>query len=460
MVSIEPRALNLEFDRGSLVLTGWPAHQGSQLPPFMRWDDRVGAFRCHAIHYRALVRHCTLEGPEIEDRAADYPRLALSAAALPELHPYQRESLAAWRRGKRGMVELPTGSGKTVVGMHAIAEVQRGTLVLVPTLDLAAQWCAVLEKGLGAAPGMIGGGCFDVEPLTVCTYASAFRHGERLGARFGLVIFDECHHLAGSGYAGIAETLIAPYRLGISATLDRPGGGESLQRSIGPLVYHKGIRELSGEYLAGYEVRVLHAELKPEERKAYLAARGLYLDFARGLGSSVASPEGWRRFIFAASRGEEGRAALDAYYRQRRIAFAAEDKLRIAAELLTRHRGQRVLIFTNDNATAYEVSRRFLLPIITHQTPMAERREIMARLQDGRWPAVVTSKVLNEGVDVPAAAVAVILSGTASVREHVQRLGRVLRKREGKRAVLYEILTRGTGEESISERRRRHDAYR
>jgi superfamily II DNA or RNA helicase len=119
-----------------------------------------------------------------------------------------------------------------------------------------------------------------------------------------------------------------------------------------------------------------------------------------------------------------------------------------------------VLIFTNDNRTAYEVSRRFLLPIITHQTRTAERRAILENFRNGIWPYLVTSRVLNEGVDVPAANIAVILSGTASVREHVQRLGRILRKAPGKEAVLYEVLSRTTGETYVSQRRRQHDAYR
>ena len=119
-----------------------------------------------------------------------------------------------------------------------------------------------------------------------------------------------------------------------------------------------------------------------------------------------------------------------------------------------------MLIFTNDNAMAYEIARRFLLPIITHQTRLAERRAILENFRTAVWPFLVTSRVLNEGVDVPAAGVAIVLSGNASVREHVQRLGRILRKQEGKQAVLYEVLTRRTAEESTSLRRRRHDAYR
>ena len=106
------------------------------------------------------------------------------------------------------------------------------------------------------------------------------------------------------------------------------------------------------------------------------------------------------------------------------------------------------------------MSTRFLVPVITHQTKVTERSAILGGLRDGRYHAVVTSKVLNEGVDVPEANVAVVLSGSGSVREHVQRLGRILRKREGKRAVLYELVTTRTTEALTSERRREHDAYR
>ena len=118
------------------------------------------------------------------------------------------------------------------------------------------------------------------------------------------------------------------------------------------------------------------------------------------------------------------------------------------------------LAFTEDNATAYDISRRFLVPAITHQTRVTERSEILEGLASGRYRAVVTSKVLNEGVDVPDANVAIIVSGSGSVREHVQRLGRVLRKVGDKRAVLYELVTADTHETFTSERRREHSAYR
>src|SRR5262249_55182920 len=145
---------------------------------------------------------------------------------------------------------------------------------------------------------------------------------------------------------------------------------------------------------------------------------------------------------------------------QKRLAQAAPAKLHLLEKLLDRHRGDRALIFTYDNATVYQIARRFLIPAITHQTKTKERREILLRFHSGEYPILVTSQVLNEGVNVPAANVGIVLSGTGSVREHVQRLGRLLRKYGDKQAVLYEVVARGTAEEFTSERRRQHHAYR
>ena len=160
------------------------------------------------------------------------------------------------------------------------------------------------------------------------------------------------------------------------------------------------------------------------------------------------------------SRSPEGRRAFLAYREQKQISLASRGKVMVLEGLIRQHAKNRVLIFTNDNDTVYTISRTFLIPAITHQTDIKERKELLDRFNAGQYPALVTSRVLNEGVNIPAANVAIILSGTASVREHVQRLGRILRRQENKRAVLYEVITRGTVEEHQSGRRREHDAYR
>ncbi|HEV8244596.1 MAG TPA: helicase-related protein, partial [Polyangiaceae bacterium] len=154
-----------------------------------------------------------------------------------------------------------------------------------------------------------------------------------------------------------------------------------------------------------------------------------------------------------------GQRAMRSYRRQRELALTSSAKLEYLEHLLSLHSKQRSLVFTQDNATAYAVSRRFLIPVITHQTKVKERSEILEKLASGVYKAVATSKVLNEGVDVPDASVAIVLSGSGSVREHVQRLGRVLRRQGDKRAILYELVSSRTNESGTSERRREHSAY-
>ena len=128
-------------------------------------------------------------------------------------------------------------------------------------------------------------------------------------------------------------------------------------------------------------------------------------------------------------------------------------------DLLVRHANDRVLIFTADNATVYEIARRYLIPAMTNQTKPKERKAILANFHSGAFNAVVTCQVLNEGVDVPAAGVGVVLSGTGSATENVQRLGRILRKYGDKQAVLYEVIAKNTAEEFVSDRRRQHRAF-
>jgi superfamily II DNA or RNA helicase len=400
----------------------------------------------------------------VDDRARGYGELTLGARVVREPRPYQAEALAAWRAQQgRGVVVLPTGAGKTWVACLAIDDKRRSTLVVAPTLDLVRQWYDVLRTTFGVPVGVIGGGEYDVRSLTVTTYDSAHLHMEHLGDRFGLVVFDECHHLPGPAYALAARACVAPFRLGLTATPERADGRHAdLDELVGPIVYRKDIVDLShaGGYLAPYDTVRLTVELGPEDRRAHDEARGIYRDFVARNGIRMSSPSGWSDFVIRAARSEDGRRAMAAYRRQRDIAFAAPAKLDYVGLLLDRHRDDRTLLFTQDNATAYEISRRFLVPIITHETRVRERSEIIAGLADGGYGAIVTSKVLNEGVDIPDAAIAIVVSGSASVREHVQRLGRVLRAREGKRALLYELVTAQTTETFTSARRRDHSAYR
>jgi len=447
----------LEYAAGTIVLRDLP--EGT-VPPGCAWDDRTRCWRAPAIAYADVMR--ALKGVPLEDQARRYTELATGAHVHREPRPFQVEAIAAWEKARsRGVVVLPTGAGKTHVAVMAIDKRRRSTLVIAPTLDLVRQWWDLLGATFGKPIGLVGGGSHELQPITVTTYDSAHLHMEHWGARFGLVVFDECHHLPSQAYAWAARASIAPFRLGLTATPERADDRDLLLGElVGPTVYRKDIVDLSGEWLSEYDTRVVMVDLSPEERAEYEAERAVYRAFIVKHGIRMASPEGWGMFIRRAAVSAEGRRAMDAYFAQKRIAHAAPGKLDYLEHLLSAHAGDRMIVFTNDNATAYAIGKRFLLPVLTHQTKVKERSALLAGLRDGTYGALVTSKVLNEGVDVPEANVAVVLSGTGSVREHVQRLGRILRKGEGKQAILYELVTAQSGETYTSERRRDHSAYR
>jgi superfamily II DNA or RNA helicase len=452
--------LSLSFVAGTLELRAVP--EGLLLPDDCAFDPRTQCHRAPAVAYANVVRALIAAKVPYEDGARRYEELGHGPIAHREPRPYQSEAIAAWRKARgRGVVVLPTGAGKSHVAVLAIDDRRRSALVIAPTLDLVRQWYDLLGSTFRVPIGVVGGGEHDVRPITVCTYDSAHLHLDHLGARFGLVIFDECHHLPSAAYAMAARSCLAPFRLGLTATPERTDGREAeLSRLVGPIVYRREITELSGDYLAEYDVERIAVELTDEERAVYEEERGVYRAFVGMHHIRMSSPAGWSEFVMLSSRSADGRRAMAAYRRQRALAFAAPAKLDFVGDLLHTHRADRCILFTQDNSTAYTIARRFLVPVITHQTKVKERSAILKGLSDGSLGAVVTSKVLNEGVDVPDANVAVVISGSGSVREHVQRLGRVLRKREGKRAILYELVTAKTSEELTSDRRREHGAYR
>jgi superfamily II DNA or RNA helicase len=452
--------VELRYFAGTLELRGFSVDDDA--PPGFRWDARDALFRAHAYMYADAVLWLKAKAIQVTDSARKYAELATTPRVIREPRPFQREALVAWKKQKgRGVVVLPTGAGKTHVAVMAIEDRKRSTLVVAPTLDLVRQWHVLLSETFGIDVGVIGGGEHDVRDLTVSTYDSAWAHMEHLGAKFGMVVFDEVHHLCAESYALAARLCIAPYRLGLTATPERSDGREEmLHELVGPIAYRKEIDELEGTWLAEYDTVRIEVSLSEADRVAYDDARALYRAFVAKSGVKLSQPNGWGELLKRAARSPEGREALAAHRRARSLAFAAPAKLEEIDRLLSQHVGQRTLIFTDDNATAYAISRRFLVPVITHQTKVKERTAVLQAFSDGTLPVLATSRVLNEGIDVPDAQVAIIVSGTGSVREHVQRLGRVLRRREGKRAILYEIITSGTAEAFTSDRRRDHVAYR
>jgi len=252
----------------------------------------------------------------------------------------------------------------------------------------------------------------------------------------------------------IGEMYIAPYRMGLTATFKRSDERHVLlPRLIGDLIYRVDVEELTGKHLSPYTYERIYVKLTPEEQITYENEITIFNRYLKEKGIVLKSAKDFRKFIMRTGRDRRAREALLARNRAFKIALNSEAKLSLLARQIEAHRGEKKLIFTLHNDLVYTISRKFLIPAVTYQTSKEERREILQNFRSGRYEAIVTSQVLDEGVDVPDASVGFILSGTGSTREYVQRLGRLLRKVEGKQARLVEIVSKETVEVKISRRR-------
>jgi len=449
----------LTFNDGTLVVEG---AELDDLPPEFVWDKRIDAPRGPSYLYSAVVYLALAKKISLENHAQKWEKqLVMNHRVEREARDYQREAVQSWiQNQRRGIVVLPTGSGKSFVAELCMAQTKRSTMIIAPTLDLVGQWYDRMRLAFSSEVGILGGGFHDIRDITVSTYDSAYLHLPTYGDRFAMLIYDEVHHLPAEASLQAATLAMAPFRLGLTATLEREDGRESLlDEVLGPVVYRKNITELSGNYLADYEVQRIFVELSEEEKEKYDVARADYLSFLKEKQIYMGGG-GWRKFIQAAARSKRGREAFQSYHLSKKIAHGAQSKINMLEKLLLTERGRRIIIFTNDNATAYAISQRFLIPCITHHSDVKERQLIISSFSKGDYTSVVTSRVLNEGVDIPSAEVGIVLSGTGTVREHVQRLGRILRPEKGKKAIMYELVSAGTAEQYTSQRRRNHDAYR
>jgi superfamily II DNA or RNA helicase len=383
----------------------------------------------YVVRFPVFVRGRVVEmlrglGYVVAEEGREYPRVAYKRQFT--LFPFQAEAVENWvAHGMRGSVVIPTGGGKTFIGLEAMYRAGVSALVLVVTRELALQWVERIRKFLGVSPGMLGGGERDVRDVTVAIYNSAVKYLDELVGRFGLVVFDEAHHVPAETFKEVALGLDSPYRLALSATPEREDRNEHLIfEAVGPPVYRASYRSMVE---AGLVVPVEHyriyVRMSNEEAATY------------------------------------GSLPSDNAIVLRNVAAKSTRKIPVAVRIVTREvaLGSKVLVFTQFIDQAEELYKRLREAGVAAELITSEEgnREVaLRRFGVGASRAVVTTTVLDEGVDVPDAEVAVIVSGTGSKRQMIQRVGRVVRATPGKRAArVYEIVTRGTIEEALSETR-------
>jgi superfamily II DNA or RNA helicase len=276
----------------------------------------------------------------------------------------------------------------------------------------------------------------------------------RIGRDYDLLIVDEVHHFGVGVRDEALEMSIAPFRLGLTATPPDVPALSRLEELVGTVVYQLGVGDLAGTWLADFDLVVLQLGMDREERARYAADHACFSDMNRRF--RRLHPQGtWREFVYAASQSRDGRMALSAWRRTQRLIAFTGAKANAVRRLLERHADARVLIFTADNESAYSIARENLVMPITCEISRAERARALEAFRTGELRALVSARVLNEGIDVPDADVAIIVAGTRGEREHVQRVGRLLRPAPGKRAVVYELVTVATSEARRGRERRR-----
>ena len=447
---------SLEYDKGTIIIRGL-----SQIP-FARMDYRLKVMRALALHYQNIINYLNNSQIEYVDNVKDLiptPNLIIQEKNL-NLRDYQRKAINNWiHGGKRGSIILPTGSGKTIIGAKIIETINSSAIIVVPTIDLMFQWIKLLSIYFKDSEiGALGGGEENIQGITVTTYDSAYLRASVIGNKFSLIIFDELHHLAAPGYRSIAEQFISPYRLGLTATFEREDNLHLLlPELVGGIVFRSNVKDLAkNNFLAKFQIERHYVTMLPEEILEYTKNYQMYTSILNRLGyNNLNNRIRLQKLIMMSGKNQYARDAILARNKFIDIAFNSKAKIIELRKILSENIRFKTIIFTQHNKLVYTISDTFLIPFITHKSSKSEREDVLNGFKTGKYKVLVTSKVLDEGVDVPDAELGIIVSGTGSKREFTQRLGRILRpkKNSQSRVRLIELISSGTTETVTSKRR-------
>lgn len=447
--------MRLTYDRGTLLIETASFNRNLSGLPGIRWDSRVNKFRAPGYCYSLIQNELSKQQIEFLESVWRI-RHDLAKWNTPELRPYQSAALASWQlSGERGIVVLPTGAGKTRLGLTAMARLKKSTLCLVPTRVLMYQWVDEIQKFYTGPVGIYGDGNRKCEPITVATFESAYRQMGLLGNQFEFLIIDEVHHFLSGVRTEALQMSIAPQRLGLTATLSNGALKETeIYNLVGPMVYELNINDLKGTYLSNFEIISLHLDLTNWERDFYTVEIDLFDKFQKRFFQLC--PEGrWSDMARHASKSEVGKRAMIGWQRIKKLLGFTQQKSEMLTKLLARHHKEKTFIFTSNTDTACKIAKNHLVMPLTCDIKKKERDKMLSFFRERKINTLVSCRVLNEGIDVPDAEVAIIVGGALGKREYIQRIGRLLRPLPGKKAIIYELVSRNTIEVRQFERMQR-----
>ena len=285
------------------------------------------------------------------------------------LRDYQEKAIEWLRMNNyRGIIILPTGAGKSYIGIELIRVLKVKTLIVVPTIDLLSQWEGKIISELGVSEesvGVYGGDRREIRDITIITYQSASKVEflQRNMTNFSLLILDEVHHVTGEKFIEIPKRFVAPYRIGLTATLDIAGEKrEMLEEIIGKIIQLSEIDQLiTGGYLANYDYELIRVNLTTAEEAKYRALIRTYSEYLKLEGIRERGNKAYFEVLSRAKGDEYARRALRALREARELAYFNKSKLIKLNELLLRHRKEKIIIFSRHTRTASIISYIFII---------------------------------------------------------------------------------------------------
>ncbi|AWR97811.1 ATP-dependent helicase [Acidianus sulfidivorans JP7] len=416
--------------------------------------DRVNKiFLSYPFYYNTLKEAFIENGLRVKELTLNFKKFEFQTNI--QIRDYQNEAIQKWKENNfKGVVALPTGAGKTIIGIKAIEETKVPTLIITFTREQLMQWRDQLIRNSTIRPeiGLYYSNIKQIKPITLSTYQTAFRHIDELALNFDLLIIDEVHHLPADKFRKVALGVISSKRLGLSATPYREDGKhEELFRLMGGVIYYKPVNELIEKgYLAPYDVVQEKVFLTSEERKKYLQLLSKYRVYANN--------RTLKELLNLAKNGDtKAIEAVKIYNELKKVVNLASNKMLKLEEIIEKEKGKKILIFTQYIEQAEEIAKKFNALLLSGKTSKSERKYIIDQFKKQSSGILVLTTVGDEGLDIPDATVGIIVTGTGSRRQFIQRLGRLLRPQGNKRAILYEIIVAGTSEEYQSKRRKTTD---